>query len=183
MHETYIVMYTQCNVVQERSYQSLSSIGSETHLVQYIYIAEPDQRHVLCISWQVGCLTTFAILLHEIPHEVSSNSLCDVTYLFWIFFVVTYFMQWKLIMTGFWVMNWFSSSWYPHLFFLTWMGSVTHCLHDVCSSLGGRLCHPAACRVWPLECRPHAAIHSPGRGAGGLFRPVCPVSQRDRWAA
>ncbi len=46
---------------------------------------------------------------------------------------------------------------------------------------GGRFCHSAASRIWPLESCPYAALYSVRRRPGGMFCSLLPVTAWGRW--
>lgn len=58
-----------------------SFLVSQKVRIEYIMICSANKDYILIFSnitlfhmkFQVGLLTTFAILLHEIPHEVKEN--------------------------------------------------------------------------------------------------------------
>lgn len=54
-------------------------------------------------------------------------------------------------------------------------------LCEMLSFAGGRLCHSAEGRIWPVECCPLAAVHGAGWCLGSLLRSVRSVTRRHRY--
>lgn len=141
---------------------------------------------------QVGFLTTMAILLHEIPHEV--RGLCILP--LWgglhcasllrggLGLVNIFLSFWRLLPLGRLTTVKTRSS--LKALALLWMTFVTGNLVfkfincQLLIFLGWRLCNPTSGWLWPLECSQDAAFHSSGGNSRSLLCNMCSVTKRSR---